>query len=720
MTREPGTGRHRKGTPAPRAADASHLGSAQVYEELVESAPDAMVVLNEASEIVLLNRQAENLFGYDRRDLLGQPVERLLPQRFHDRHVHHRASFVATPRARPMGPDLELYALHASGHEIPVEISLSPLQTDAGLLVASAIRDVSDRRALESELQAANAALDARLRDQREQLQGSELRYQYVFHTAAVGMARLALDGTFLDVNARACDIVGYDRDELMQSTFHDNVHPDDLAMAVEHADRLLRGEIDQYQLEKRYVRKDGSEAWVHHTRSLVRDEAGEPQYFVVVLEDVTARKRGEDRLRILAQAGQTLGSSLDFHDTMQRAASLMVPHVADWCVLDLVEPGRAGVRMVGVAHADPEKLGWARQLRERYPVSDHRSDGVGHVIRSGQSTMLTDVAPERLKSYARDDQHLRLLQRLQLRSIIITPLRVHDATIGALTLVSSNPGRRYHETDLRFAEEFARRAALAVDNARLFQRTQELNASLEARVQHRTLQVQQLASEITLAESRERGRIARLLHDDLQQQLHVLQLQLHELRALAHDGDLDAFDDAFGETARALRMGSATTRNLTTELSPVVLQDVDFAAALRWLGERFGDQHGLDVHVHAPRTFAFEHEALRGLVFSLVRECLFNVVKHAGVDHADVFLRNTDNRLEIEVSDQGRGFDPRAAGGGVDAATGFGLRSAHERLQLFGGSLRVDAEAGRGTRVTVSLPTAALLTVDTERAWYR
>ena len=187
-----------------------------------------------------------------------------------------------------------------------------------------------------------------------------------------------------------------------------------------------------------------------------------------VYFRDVTARKRVAAAERFLAEAGTALASSLDYETTLAAVVRLAVPSLADWSSVYLVDAG-SGVRQIAVAHSDPARIKWAEQITNRYPPTPNDPDGVGRVISSGEPVLAPDVTDDMLVATARDADHLALLRDLELRSVMIVPLIARDRTLGAVTFVAAESGRRYGPDDLALALELARRAALAVDNARLY-----------------------------------------------------------------------------------------------------------------------------------------------------------------------------------------------------------------------------------------------------------
>jgi PAS domain S-box-containing protein len=242
---------------------------------------------------------------------------------------------------------------------------------------------------------------------------------------------------------------------------------------------RVFGGETPDPLLVRRIDKQDGRARWIRIKAVPLHDSHGKVTAAANVSEDVSDVKEAELAQRLLAEAGAALAASLDYEQTLQQVAQLAVPELADWCGVDLVSPA-GDIEPVAIAHADSEKVALGRQLRERYPTDPDVEGGVGTVLRTAEAELIEEIPDEMLVAAARDEEHLRILRELGLRSVLIVPLRFGERVIGTMSFVLSDQDRRFSEAEVALAHELARRAMLAIENARLYTERSRIAKTLQ------------------------------------------------------------------------------------------------------------------------------------------------------------------------------------------------------------------------------------------------
>jgi PAS domain S-box-containing protein len=275
-------------------------------------------------------------------------------------------------------------------------------------------------------------------------------------------------DGRATYYNRRWFDYTGMTPDEVDDRTWSRVTHPDDLPRTISLRERtLVDGSV--FEVEYRFRAADGTYRW-HLGRAVpIRKEDGTIDFWIGTATDIDDRKRIEEAQRFLLDAGAQLSRSLDWRAGLRALADLAVPRIADWCSVDLVdEDGR--IIQLETTHADPQKVVFARELRERYPPSPQNPNGPHAVVASGEPQLVSDIPDDAIASAAVDEMHLELLRELGLRSYLCVPVRAGGRVLASITLVTAESGRRFTDLDLRMAEELALRVAAVAENAFLYE----------------------------------------------------------------------------------------------------------------------------------------------------------------------------------------------------------------------------------------------------------
>jgi PAS domain S-box-containing protein len=314
----------------------------------------------------------------------------------------------------------------------------------------------------------------ARLAAQRQEAEARNTALLNASLDAIIGMDD---SGRITDFNTSAEEIFGRRRIDVVGQSMAELLIP--VHLRERHVRGLARylatgeGPVLDTRIEITALHANGTEFPIE--LAIRRIASDGPPAFMAYARDLTSRKRGDRARAFLSDATLAFAASLDYEATLQTIGRMAVPAMADWCVVDLLDAACAPRRLV-VAHVDPAKVELAEQLRWRYPVDPNGTTGVAQVLRDGKPELYEEVPDALIARAARDAEHLRILRELGIRSVMIVPIVARGRTLGAITFVGAESGRRYSRFDLETAEELARRAAIGVENARLYREAQEAN----------------------------------------------------------------------------------------------------------------------------------------------------------------------------------------------------------------------------------------------------
>ncbi len=352
---------------------------------------------------------------------------------------------------------------------------------DGTTVAVNTFHDVTPRVELERRIR----ERERRFREMADQRRRAEDRLDSVLREMPVGVILVdAADGRLLFANeaARQLPHIRFRVGETLHYLDNDGYRADGSQLRPEDwpLRRAMRGESVRNEVLT-IVDAGGERRAYNISAGPMRDRSGGVDLLLETVTDITERIAAEERERFLSRASEVLGSSLDYEQTVQAVADLAVPHFADWCVVQIADEESGQPRRIAVAHRDEDKLALALEASREYPEDPDAPNSVSSILRDGHSVFIPDIAPEQLDAAARDDRHRELLQSIAPRSVIAVPLVASGRITGVLSLLNGESGRRFEPADVAFAEDLARRAAAAIEAARLFREGVRFKRLLDA-----------------------------------------------------------------------------------------------------------------------------------------------------------------------------------------------------------------------------------------------
>ena len=489
----------------------------------------------------------------------------------------------------------------------------------------------------------------------------SEGRFRQAFENAPIGLAVVDFDYRLRNVNPALCRALDYPASELLGHRFVDITHADDIRRDVELAEQLFRGEIPSYRIEKRFVKRDGSIAWLDVTALLIRDEHGAPLYGLAMVEDITARKRTDEALR---------GSE-------ERYRSFVVNSSEGIWRLDVEQP-------IDINLPADEQIA----LFYKY---GYLAEGNDAMARMHGYERADDIVGRRFgdPGFATHPANTNAMRKLIANNYRLLDMQTHQ--------FDSRGAIRYYSNNL---------IGICVNGMLLrvwgVQRDETELRTTALKLEHSYEQLRHLSNYLQNLRENEKANLARELHDAIGQSLASVRIQAALLKKNITNSepvDVDHAAKELDEIGRTLNETMSLVKAISTELRPGVLDKFGLAAAIEWQCEETSRRTSVECRSSVPQEELNIPPKISTALFRILQEALANVARHSQATRADVHLLVTDATVSLIISDNGRGITPDE----IKAPNSLGLLGMRERVEFVRGSFSVTGRPGKGTTIKVT-----------------
>ncbi len=572
------------------------------------------------------------------------------------------------------------------------------------------LNDISDKKGIEEEINRLQQLYDefenkvrkrftvlkavwpTHITQERELREREEL-FRATFNQAGVGIAHIGLNGKWLRVNKKFCNITGWPSQELLNKLFLDITHPGDKELDFRNIKQLVDGKLNSITMEERFIRKDGSIRWVRATYSIVRTVLGKPKYCICIIVDIHEKKQIENTLRLLAEVGKKLIPSHDYRATLTNLAQSLVPYLADWCVVDVLKANKK-VERIAVAHADSTKKELASEIWKYTPSLLDKSP-IAEVLTTGKPIINFEISPILVKKPLRGSQTKQVITPA---SGMVIPLIARGNILGAITFIYKKRDSNYAPSDISLAKELAARAALAIDNAWLYNEAQK---AIQIRDEFLSIASHELKTSLTTVKA-----LAQILRKDYQKS--------NDTRSI---GMLSKMDTQLNMTTKLvndlldvgrMQSGKFSLRKELFDVDRLMKNIIETA-------QRFTNTHKIILKGRVKKKIYADRDRIGQVVLNLIT----NAIKYSPDNTKIVVSVSRDEKnLIINVKDSGIGIPkdkyqkiferffrvldkPKEKTSGL----GLGLYISQILLTQHKGTIRVKSKEGKGSTFHITLP---------------
>lgn len=548
-------------------------------------------------------------------------------------------------------------------------------------------------------------------------LQKSEEKYKELFTSIHDSILVVNHDRTILDANPAFTRLFGYDLSEI-KGKKPNFVYADKNDFASVGR-TFQRAKENKFVIPRIVFRKKNGEHFTGEvTFYKLKHQDGSTTGFIGLVRDITATLKAEEdraklleervarvqaetakkQLMFLANASSILTASLDYTKTLATVAKLVVPEIADWCSVDMLD-NCDEMQNIVIAHSDPHKLKWGILLREHYPLKPTDSYGMYHVLKTGESEFYPTFADLEIKSRVTRFQ-LNLIERVGIHSAMIVPLSGHNRIFGTISFVRAETKRPFTTHDLMLASELAKRAGSAIENARLYE---QANEGIRARDEFLNTASHELKTPLT----------------SLQLQMQLLQKALTSIENGKTDQTSNLLKSSERQVKRLahlvndlLEVSRISSHKLQLEREQIELQSLIANIISRIADQPDNSSQKIIFHSKTPIHGYWDRERIDRAVTNLIS----NAVKYGHGKPIEIRLKKTREAARISITDHGIGIDKeelvkifdrfeRSTQTKPVGGLGLGLYIVKKIVEAHGGSITVKTKIGKGTCFTVLLP---------------